>query len=199
MIALINTFLAPLTRGINRFRPILGNILLVLAIIAIPLMFSREWTLWAGEQALNLLCFILFLPVFARVLGIELAQSLMPLRKELGILTGVLAMVHVLSYIIPNPTFVLESSFWISNNGLPSFRMYGAFALFIIVLMTLTSNRWAVNWLGKQWKRLHRFVYAAILLVVIHATMRNWNTGENDIISIILLAVYFFGKIWDWQ
>ena len=78
-------------------------------------------------------------------------------------------MVHVLSYIIPNPTFVLESSFWISNNGLPSFRMYGAFALFIIVLMTLTSNRWAVNWLGKQWKRLHRFVYAAILLVVIHA------------------------------
>ena len=123
MIALINTFLAPLTRGINRFRPILGNILLVLAIIAIPLMFSREWTLWAGEQALNLLWFILFLPVFARVLGIELAQSLMPLRKELGILTGVLAMVHVLSYIIPNPTFVLESSFWISNNGLPSFRM----------------------------------------------------------------------------
>lgn len=64
-------------------------------------------TIESGEFAMNLLWLILFLPIFARVFRISLAQALMPLRKELGILMGVMALVHSLSYLrfIPSQVF----------------------------------------------------------------------------------------------
>ena len=42
-------------------------------------------------------------------------------------------------------------------------------ALFILFLMAMTSTDWAVNTLTfKNWKKLHRFVYLAGLLVLVH-------------------------------
>jgi sulfoxide reductase heme-binding subunit YedZ len=38
----------------------------------------------------------------------------------------------------------------------------------ILLPLALTSNQWAVRTLRKNWKRLHRLVYLAAILVVIH-------------------------------
>jgi len=46
-----------------------------------------------------------------------------------------------------------------------------ATALLILGIMALTSHSFFVKKLGKNWKRLHRLVYLAGLLIVIHALM----------------------------
>ena len=48
------------------------------------------------------------------------------------------------------------------------FARYGLFGLLLLIPLALTSNRWAMRRLGKNWKRLHRLVYAAVPLLVWH-------------------------------
>ena len=52
-----------------------------------------------GERALDILWFLLFLPILARVFGLPIARMLMRYRKELGILMGMLAIVHSTLYL----------------------------------------------------------------------------------------------------
>lgn len=47
-----------------------------------------------------LLWLVLFIPIFSKVFGLELFTALMGLRKELGILMGVLAVVHSAIYFV---------------------------------------------------------------------------------------------------
>ena len=48
------------------------------------------------------------------------------------------------------------------------FILVGALALVILTSLALTSFDHSKKWLGKQWKKLHRMVYAASLLAVLH-------------------------------
>ena len=66
---------------------------------------------------MNFLWFLLFLPIFSRVFGLSLAQTLMPLRKEIGIFMGTLAVVHSVGYIVDDPSMLLYSWFWIENGA----------------------------------------------------------------------------------
>jgi DMSO/TMAO reductase YedYZ heme-binding membrane subunit len=47
----------------------------------------------------------------------------------------------------------------------------GVIGLSILALMAATSTRWAQRHMGKWWKRLHRLVYAAGLIVIAHALL----------------------------
>ena len=60
----------------------------------LPLIFAPTYVNDLGWAALDVLWIILVLPILARVFAIRIAQVMMPLRKELGILMGVLAFVH---------------------------------------------------------------------------------------------------------
>ena len=44
-------------------------------------------------------------------------------------------------------------------------------ALFILLLLALTSTDQMVKWLGRRWKLLHRLIYVAGILIVIHALL----------------------------
>ena len=46
--------------------------------------------------------------------------------------------------------------------------LLGLFALLILTALAVTSFRWWQRKLGKAWKRLHRLVYAAGVLAVLH-------------------------------
>ncbi len=48
------------------------------------------------------------------------------------------------------------------------FIIMGAFALLILVILTITSLRWIRRKLGKAWKWIQRGVYLAGLLVIVH-------------------------------
>jgi len=51
----------------------------------------------------------------------------------------------------------------------------GVIGLSILTLMAATSSRWAMKHMGKWWKRLHRMVYAAGIVISSHALLESSN------------------------
>jgi methionine sulfoxide reductase heme-binding subunit len=93
-------------------------------------------------------------------------SSLLKLRRPLGLYAFAYAFLHYilfvgvdfgfnLRYLIPE--FLEKRYLWVS---LP--------ALLILTVLAITSFKAAKRLLGKNWKRLHRLVYLAIILVVLH-------------------------------
>ena len=86
LIEKINHLLAPIEKILIRYLSLIKKIVLVVSFLTMFLIFVPDMQKDTGEQAQTVLLIILFLPIVARVLGLSLAQTLMPLRKEAGIL-----------------------------------------------------------------------------------------------------------------
>lgn len=91
-------------------------------------------------------------------------RSMINLRKPAGLWAFAFAVVHVLFYLN-------EARLDWLNLPLPLFIGFGLLGLLILTLLALTSNRWAMRRLKKNWKRLHRLVYLAGSAGAIHAVM----------------------------
>ena len=81
---------------------------------------------------------------------------LVQLRKWAGLWAFAFALLHL--------SFFLSDNIWRQY-----FAVFGIAALIILILMALTSHRRAMKLLGRNWKRLHRLVYFAAILVVLHS------------------------------
>ena len=225
---------------------IISRLILLLAFTSTTLLFIPEMVKDTGERALDILWFLLFLPILARVFGLPIARILMRYRKELGIFMGMLAIVHSTLYLAQpylgtsennefniqneiqlngnatniewnypslwnNETesvreeefewqnmkeYILpwDTEFWI-NNGEISYLGVGMIATFFTFLLLITSNRFAMRFLGKYWKPLHRTVYIIVLFTVLHVILLKW----IDIGSILLVVIYFTGKWLEWS
>ena len=118
---------------------------------------------------------------------------MLPLRQELGILMGVLAVVHGFSYLIP-----YGETMQLVVDGQPSFLLFGIIAMWLSVPLTLTSSKWAMRKMGKKWKILHRLVYIIIILVVAHVVILK-SMKHFEIAPILMLIAYFGFKILEWR
>lgn len=99
----------------------------------------------------------------------------LPLRKPAGLWAFAFAALHVLF-------LVFETRFgnlfvWLTP-PLSLFIVFGLLGFVILAAMALTSTRWAMQKLGKNWKRLHRLVYVAGCLVVLHALLATVSTKK---------------------
>jgi ferredoxin-NADP reductase/DMSO/TMAO reductase YedYZ heme-binding membrane subunit/rubredoxin len=197
ILARINQLLLPVERLIKQYRRYIGYFLIFLAFCSLGLILSPETVKLTGEQSMNLLWFILFLPILARVIWLSLAQTLMPLRKELGILMGTLAFVHGTTYLLPDVTYVLDSTFWIQD-GMLSYLAFGFFALVLSIPLTLTSSTWAMRKLGKSWKTLHRTVYLILIFTIIHVVLLKWYR-EFEVGPVLIMVAYFVAKGLEWK
>ncbi|MBP9779475.1 rubredoxin [Candidatus Gracilibacteria bacterium] len=75
----------------------------------------------------------------------------------------------------------------------------GVISLSITLLLTLTSNIYSIQLLGKHWKTLHRGVYIIAVLTVLHVVLLEWTKEEIEIGKPILLCIYFIGKVLEWK
>ena len=198
MLQHINTFLSPLEIGIKRYKKYIWYFFLGLSITSLGLIFIPSMVKDTGSQAMNILLFLLFLPIFARVFGLKLAQSLMPLRKEIGVFMGTLAFVHGAAYIYSYPSFILETDFWYQD-GMITYLAVGVVALMLTIPLLVTSNNWSIRLLWKNWKLLHRLAYGVLVLTVIHVVLLESSRWDMEIGQILLLVLYFFGKILEWK
>ncbi|MBI4134526.1 MAG: hypothetical protein HY471_00240 [Candidatus Sungbacteria bacterium] len=71
--------------------------------------------------------------------------------------------------------------------------MLGAIALFILAILTATSPGWMHVTLGTRWKPLHRLVYIAGILILLHATLIGSHFGTlTDYIPLTVLGATLF-------
>ncbi len=129
----------------------------------------------SGRWAIRFLLFSLAMTPLNTLFG---WRGAIKLRKPAGLWAFAFGLVHLLAYL----SMRLELPDWnilaIVQEG--PFVYLGIAGLFMLSLLALTSNHWAMNRLGKMWKRLHRGVYLAGMAVIIHAlwagmiTKRGW-------------------------
>ena len=199
MIQKINTILSPLENIIIKYREVLQWFLLTLSFFALFLIFVPSLQRETGSQSYNILFFLLFLPIVARVIGLSLAQALMPLRKELGILMGMLAWAHSATYMLGYSGFLFDTYFW-WQEGFVSYLALGLVALIITTPLLLTSNDYAIKILGKKWKLLHRTVYFVAIFTILHVILLQWARQNSiDYGTLAILVAYFIGKILVWR
>jgi len=80
------------------------------------------------------------------------------------------------------------------------FTLPGLVGLLILLPLALTSSRRAISWLGeKWWKWLHRWVYLAAVLVLIHYALLVRQHYTQPIIYGVVLLVLFGVRLAAWH
>lgn len=127
----------------------------------------QEVTFRTGKTALILLLLSLAVTPVNSIFG---WRQLIPLRKWLGLYAFMYGLIHFSIFVVDNGLVgggisvpaLYEATFK------KRFALVGFAALMILLPLAVTSNKWAMRQLKKNWKRLHRLVYLAGVLVIIH-------------------------------
>jgi methionine sulfoxide reductase heme-binding subunit len=144
-----------------------------------PIMFATDLSqniiLYSGKTALVLLVLSLVCTPLARICNFN---QVIKVRKSLGLWGFFYACFHAFFFMGGKEFFLLESTAWWNVwqmlppilRGLTKtpYAREGAYALALLSLLALTSNRLSIRLLRKNWKRLHRLVYLAVPLAVYH-------------------------------
>jgi methionine sulfoxide reductase heme-binding subunit len=91
------------------------------------------------------------------------------LRRALGLYAFMYAAIHFYLFVGVDFGFQLKL---IVPEFLQKYYLWAGLPAFIVLLaLAATSFRWAMRRLGRNWKRLHRFIYLGGILVVLHLAL----------------------------
>jgi sulfoxide reductase heme-binding subunit YedZ len=125
----------------------------------------QEATLRTGKTALVLLVLSLACTPINIVFGIK---ETLKVRRALGLYAFMYASIHFAIFVSLdygfNPDLLLEAIFE------KRFALAGFAAGLIMLPLAITSFKWFQKKMGKKWKRLHRLVYIAGLIAIVHYT-----------------------------
>lgn len=127
----------------------------------------QDITFRTGKAALILLLLSLAVTPLNTVFG---WRQVIPLRKPLGLYAFMYGALHFLIFIVDNG-YVEDTIYWSAIYEATfekRFALVGFAALMILLPLAITSNQWSMRHLKKNWKRLHKLVYLAGILVIIH-------------------------------
>jgi sulfoxide reductase heme-binding subunit YedZ len=145
-----------------------------------------DYTDRTGGTAILLLLLSLAVTPVQTVTGWRKVSTI---RKSLGLWAFAYAVLHMLVFVGLDYGFSLE---FILLDGLPSkpYILMGLAALLILIPLAATSTKGMQKRLGKAWKKLHRWVYAAGIFAIIHYI---WVVkvpfGKPTLYAIILAAL----------
>ena len=123
----------------------------------------REIQLRTGKYALNLLVLTLACTPVYNIFGFKPALQM---RRTLGLYTFMYAALHLLNFVGLDYGF----NFVLIKEGIADkpFALVGLAAFLILLPLAVTSTKGWVKRLGNNWQRLHRLLYAAGVLAVVH-------------------------------
>lgn len=197
MISRLNHVLLPLETFLQKYRKYIGYFILFLTFCSLYYMLDERSVKESGEKALLILWIILWIPIVSRVIGLKFATHLLPLRKELGILMGVLALVHSSRFLISNPDYIWTADFWYFDWQI-NYLAFWFFAILLTFPLLLTSNLYSMKRMGKWWKRLHRCAYFIAIFTIIHVVLLKWSI-HLEFSPILIFIAYSVGKILEWN
>lgn len=123
----------------------------------------QDITLRTGQTALVLL--VLSLSITPLYTAFTL-KELLPLRRRLGLYAFFYATLHFLTFVGLDYGFdagLLKEAIFEKRYALVGFA-----AFLVLLPLAVTSTKGWMRRLGKRWKALHRWVYVAALLVIVH-------------------------------
>ena len=124
---------------------------------------AQALSIETGEWTLRFLLLTLAITPFRQIFGVvEIAR----LRRMIGLFAFFYATVHMLCWV----AFILGFRWFAIAEELVD-RPYitvGFFAYIILFLLGVTSTNSMVRRLGRNWKRLHKLIYLASVLAIIH-------------------------------
>ncbi len=123
----------------------------------------QEITFRTGKTALVLLVLALACTPLNSALGVKQA---LPLRRPLGLYAFGYACLHVLTFTVLD--YGLDVELLWQELSQKRYVLVGFAAFLLLTPLALTSTRGWMRRLGRRWKRLHRLVYLAALLVIVH-------------------------------
>jgi len=91
------------------------------------------------------------------------------LRRPLGLWASFYALVHFSIYVVLDYGFQWKAL--LANSLTNVFIWFGFTTGLILLLLSITSLNYFLKKMGENWKKLHRFVYAAGLLSAVHYIM----------------------------
>ncbi len=115
-------------------------------------------------------------------------------RRPLGLAAFGYCLLHFLAYFVIgqklNVGFVLEDA-WQQRSRIP-----GWLSLLLLLPLALTSTDGMARWLGgKRWKLLHRLVYPATALAILHVYMvecdhiSEFHVTRNTLVPFVILML----------
>lgn len=140
---------------------------------------------WAGRTAISILAFVVLPGILGRFrIEIPITRIITAYRRQFGILVFLLAFSHAsIVRMIPKLLGILPIF------PLILFETFGLLALSILSFMFLTSNNFSVKKLGKNWKRLHRFIYVVLWLLALHTGLQRISIWSALIFSFASLEI----------
>lgn len=158
---------------------------------------AEALTRQSGDWTLRGLCLVLVITPLRVVLK---APGMLRLRRTIGVATFIYAVLHLLCYAWFDQGFEVDDI--LSDIMKRPFIWLGFSALVAMLPLALTSNTAAIRWLGgRRWQLLHRLVYAAALLAVLHFFWMR--TGKNNFEEVwvyaAILSALMAWRVWWWR
>lgn len=147
-----------------------------------------------GTWGLVFLCVTLALTPLRRLTG---ANWVIRLRRMIGLFAFFYVLLHFITYIWFDQWFSVGSI--VHDVVKRPFITVGFGAFVLLLLLAVTSPQAAVRRLGRNWQRLHRAIYVAAALAVLHFWWMK--AGKNDlfepkIYAAIVVVLLGFRVIW---
>lgn len=148
-----------------------------------------------GDWGLYLLVMTLALTPIRLLLGMN---WVIRLRRLSGLMSFLYLSLHFLAFFWFDHNFEV-SAMWLDVVKRP-FITVGMLAFVGMILLAVTSNRWAIHRLGRRWQSLHRIVYAIAILGVLHYW---WDKAGKNVLSqprlfAGVVAVLLLIRVFSW-
>lgn len=137
-----------------------------------------------GDWSLRFLCLTL---AITPLQNMTKWRGMADYRQMLGLYAFFYATLHVLGYL-----FVDHAGAWrvIAIDIIESsYILFGLAAYIIILLLAITSPNYAKKRMGKNWKKLHRYIYYAAAASIIHYF---WQLKGNLFQPLFYLTIIAF-------
>ena len=154
----------------------------------------RTALLRTGKPALYLLVISLAITPVNIIFGWKLTN---PLRKPLGLYSFLYVVIHLIIFLFSYGYIdnAINLGFAWTEIVQRRYALAG-FASFLILLpLAATSTQWMMRKLGKKWKPLHRWVYAAAILAVVHYLWLVKQNYTQPIIYAVILGLLLLVRI----
>ncbi|MGX9419317.1 sulfite oxidase heme-binding subunit YedZ [Vibrio sp. WJH972] len=155
---------------------------------------AKAIVLSTGEWALRFLIITLAVTPLVRVVK---WRWVMIHRRMLGLYSLFYAFLHLVSYYL----FILGSNLelLVSETIKRPYILVGMPALIILALLGVTSTKGWMKRLGKRWQRLHRWVYPATLLALVHLIMQIRSSYYEATVYGAFVLLLLGYRVFEWR